>query len=447
MLLFFKIIIHPISGDDWIYGSSYPLNKLFFLEYGWHPGRHISEILYIIPSQIFGKILGISIGNNLLSVRIINSIMGIIMSICFYWVSSQYIINDLTVNQKTNNFTKLFIIILLSFYMQRFTSHMVYSSIVVGGFVLALFAWLPFLYYYYKCCLPLKMMNNKFQTYGIMIVIFYLGTQIIDTAYFITVSLSIMLVFYILGQKFFPDLFEKTKISKKDQNFILILLGTHIVYVFFAFFRNTILSPNQASSRAPHITFDIIEIIHRIKQGPWLQDLSMVIGGLIILYYIYKIIKNKILKKEDFLYLSMCIVSLLWIVILSIINTPIDHPLWLLWLCEINLIFKSYKNNNRIIQLLLPIILLGIFINVFERERKNLNKSGQYYQRDQILVDYYIDAQQNNKKFIIIPVDLANKINLNITEHQKWPLKDISLWMQYHGYSDRYIPITFISNK
>ena len=143
----------------------------------------------------------------------------------------------------------------------------------------------------------------------------------------------------------------------------------------------------------------------------------------------------------------MCIVSLFWIVILSVIGTRINHPLWLLWLCEINIIFKLYKNNTRIIQLIVPIVLLGIFVNVFQRERANLNKTNEYYQRDRILASYFTEAQQNKQESVIIPVDLANKINLNITEHQNWPLRDISAWMKYHGYTDKYIPITFSSNQ
>ena len=447
LLMIFKIIIFPIVGDDFVYGSNYPLNKLFMLKNGWHPGRHISELLNIIPSQVFGKMLGITIGNNLLAIRIINNIIGIGISILFYWVSSCYIINKMIPNQKSNNIIKLFIIILLSFYITRFTALKTDGNMVVGGFFLALFAWLPFLSYYQKGFLQEWMTNNKFQTYGIMLVIYYLGTQVVDTSYFITVSLSMMLVAYIVGQKLLPNFFEKTKIFNEDQNFTLILLGTHIAYGFFCLFRNTVLAPGQIELRPKGFTFDIIEIINKIKFGPFLQDISIIVGGIIILYYIYKIIKNKIIKKEDYLYLSMCIVALFWIVILSVVGTPIDHPIWLLWLCQINIIFKLYKNNNRMIQLIVPIVLLGIFVNVFQRERANLNKPIEWYQRDRILVSYFIEAQQNKQESVVIPIEVAQKINLRVTEHQENPLRDISAWMNYHGYADKYIPITFSSNQ
>ena len=447
LLLILKIIIFPMVGDDFNYGSTYALDKLFMLKTGWHPGRHISELLNIIPSQIFGKMLGIVIGDNLLAIRIINSIMGIAISILFYWVSYNYIITNIFTNQKSNYIIKLFVIVLLSFYIERFTALKTDANMVVGGFVLALFAWLPFVSYYQKGFLPLWMTNNKFQTYGIILVVYYLGTQVVDTSYFVTVSLSMMLVVYILGQKFLPNFFDKTKISNEDQNFTLILLGTHIAYGFFAFFRNTVLAPGQQSFRSSGFRFNIIEVIDRIKSGPLLQDISIIVGVLIILYYIYKIIKNKIVKKEDYLYVSMCIVALFWIVILAVVGTPIEHPLWLLWLCQINIIFKLYKNNNRMIQLIVPIVLLGIFVNVFQRERENLNKSSEYYQRDRILASYFTEAQQNKQESVVIPVELAQKINLHVTEHQNYPLRYISAWMNYHGYTDKYIPITFSSNQ
>ena len=444
LLLILKVILTPINGDDWQYGTTGSISGLFYFGGGeTHPGRHISELLHVIPTQIFGKMLGIVIGNAVLANRIISIIVMTGIFYLFFWVSSSYIIKRITISEKQNTLIKYFIILLL-FYFSNGYYTMTMVSQVTGGYMLALLVWMPFLYFYQNSRLPLWMTNNKFQTYGIMLVVYYLGTQVIDTGYFITVSLSMMLAAYIVGQKLLPDFFEKTKISNEDQNFILSLLGMHIFYGCYAFFRNVV-DTVQINYRTPSVSFDIIEIINRIKVGPWLQNISIIVGGIIILYYIYKIIKNKFIKKEDYLYISMCVVALFWLVILAVVDTRIDHPIWFLWLCEINIIFKLYKSKNKIVLLLLPIVLLGIFVNVFQRERVNLNKSIEYYQRDKILANLFIDAQINNKQTVEIPVDLVEKFEL--PPETSWHTTRIPIWMKYHGYTDRIIPITFSSNQ
>ena len=444
LLLILKVILTPINGDDWQYGTTGSISGLFYFGGGeTHPGRHISELLHVIPTQIFGKMLGIVIGNAVLANRIISIIVITGIFYLFFWVSSSYIIKRITISEKQNTLIKYFIILLL-FYFSNGYYTMTMESQVTGGYMLALLVWMPFLYFYQNSRLPLWMTNNKFQTYGIMLVVYYLGTQVIDTGYFITVSLSMMLAAYIVGQKLLPDFFEKTKISNEDQNFILSLLGMHIFYGCYAFFRNVV-NTVQINYRKQSVSFDIIEIINRIKVGPWLQNISIIVGGIIILYYIYKIIKNKFIKKEDYLYLSMCVVALFWLVILAVVDTRISHPIWFLWLCEINIIFKLYKSKNKIVLLLLPIMLFGIFVNVFQRERISLNKSIEYYQRDKILANLFIDAQINNKQTVEIPVDLVEKFEL--PPETSWHTTRIPIWMKYHGYTDRIIPITFSSNQ
>ena len=441
MLIILKMINLPIHMDDWVYGSSISLSPIFFSGVGMHPGRHISEALHIVPVQILGKNLGIILGDSLLAVKIMSFIINTLAIYGCVMISSFYI--DL--KNKKNIFCILLILLypLLNFFIT--TTQL---SQVLGGFNLALLVWLPF---YQYCCngkLSSIFLENEYATYGIMFVLLYMGTQVTDSSYFALVSLSMMLVAYISGQKFLPQFFEKNNNTSQETRIVLVLLFMHILYGCYAFFRNTVMAPSQYGFRKGGMNFSVVEIINRIKDGPFLQDLSIVFGGIIILYYLYKFITNRKITLKEYLSFSVCVSALFWIVVLSIMGTYKLQVLWILWLCELNILINLYKNNNKIVQLIMPIILFGIFINIFIQEQEyQKNTPSEFYRRDKILIEYFEDVQLNNTESVIIPSDLADKMRLRKVDHTVWPLRDISHWMKYHNYTDEYIPITFSSNQ
>lgn len=55
--LFLLFMNLTIAGDTWVYSATYPINPPFHIG-GHHPGRHISELLAIIPGQIIAPLLG-----------------------------------------------------------------------------------------------------------------------------------------------------------------------------------------------------------------------------------------------------------------------------------------------------------------------------------------------------------------------------------------------------
>ena len=443
MLIIFKMVRLPIRMDDWVFGSIYGIQPIFYSGTGWLNGRNMSELMQNISIQVLAKNLGIILGNSLLGVKIMSFIINTLAIYGCVIISSFYI--DL--KNKKNVFCILLILLQSLLYTYSFTTT-THLSQILGGFNIALLVWLPFYQYYCDGKLAPIFTENEYATYGIMFVLLYMGTQIVDGGYFAFISLSMMLIAYISGQKFLPQFFEKNNNTSQETRIVLVLLFMHILYGCYAFFRNTVMSPYQYGFRKGGMNFSIIEIINKIKDGPFLQDLSIVFGGIIILYYLFKFITNRKIVLKEYLSFAICVSVLFWVVVLSTLGTYKLQVLWVLWLCELNILINLYKNNNKIVQFLMPIILFGIFINIFIQERKYLSStSEEFYRQDKILIEYFEDAQLNNKESVIIPSDLAKKIQLNIGDSTSWPVRDISHWMQYHNYTDRYIPITFSSNQ
>lgn len=318
-----------------------------------------------------------------------------------------------------------------------------YISQILGGFILALLIWYPFYCFYQYGTIPVLEKSYKF--FGIAIVLFFLGTQVMDSNYFLTVSLSIMMVIYLLGQKYYPYIFEKNKFTKNDYISAFMFLGLHIFLGFYAFFRSTVLSHTQLEYRSDGRSFDIRVIYERIFNGPLFQDITIILGMILIFYFIVKFIRNKKILRQDYFYFSCCVVSLVWMILLSsIVYTRLSHSFWLLWVAQFSILLKLYKKGNVAVQLILPILLLGLVIDVFKKEREFLHHTPlEYFKRDQILVEYFVKAQEKGSMEVNIPIILANKID--VSDNNIWEKRTISQWMHYYGYTDRIIPIKFVN--
>lgn len=83
-LFIIKHIALPLRGDDWGYGSILSFQSLFSIQKGIHPGRQVSELLHIVPDQIFTKYLSLIFDNPLLVVRVINNSISIIFIFFLY---------------------------------------------------------------------------------------------------------------------------------------------------------------------------------------------------------------------------------------------------------------------------------------------------------------------------------------------------------------------------
>ncbi len=445
IMMVFRFYTVPLDGDDWAYGI-YTMRDIFSLQKGWLPGRHISEISQIISTSVFGRYMGIVVGDMLTGVKIVHGFVAMVFVSLFCIVSSFYLPKTF-VTRRRDFLIRLLIIMLLFWFAPRLYGHFNHTSQILGGFVFSLFAWLPFLYYYREDDIPNVLVENPIKTYGIMLVVFYLGTQVMDNNYFVMVSLSMMLVAYLLGQKYFPQFFEETKLTEEKRNVLLISNIMYIVYGFFAFYRNTVLAPSQSSFRAGGRSFDLVVILKRITGGGVFANFGMIIGLLLILYFVYTFIKNKKITRENYFYLSLCVASLFWVLILtSIVRTSFGQSLWLLWICEFSLLLKLYKNNNKIVLLLFPVLLFGMFVNVFRKEYAYLLNI-HYFSQDRVLVEYFQEAQRNNLDVVEVPASVTKKYNMRIKDDSKSYHNDrTTKWMKRYGYTDQRIPVIVVED-
>ena len=81
----------PFSIDDWAYSSTVKPAHIYSLSLGAHPGRNISEVICVFIDQVFGVLIGSSIDNIMLGMRISRGIFTTLMAGAFWYLSSLYI--------------------------------------------------------------------------------------------------------------------------------------------------------------------------------------------------------------------------------------------------------------------------------------------------------------------------------------------------------------------
>ena len=458
-LLFFGM---PISFDDWVWGGSDVLDPIYFLKQGWHPGRNISEVLTYLSMQSFGILLGNLFNSPILGVKLATAIMSSFI-IGLIWVVS-YIYVKIWFSESVWNFPYLkkdnvhskiiFVSIILFFFFSFWYNELAFATYFIqikGGLLLALTAWLPFLYFFRYKRLPDFMTSNKVQTYGIMLVVFYIGTQVTDSAYFMMSGLSSALIVYLLGQRLLPNFFEKTILSKKENNFLLILLFTHLGLALFALFRNTYLGAYddyKASNASidPQMFFASAQMYMRTMFSSYeiwgYISIALIIP--IIFFSVFSFIRCKKITLNNYAPFAVAIVSLILIIALTLVRTYVDNVLWVLWLCEFILIFKLYKKNP-LIPIMFPTILLAVFVHIFIADKPRYINIAQ--KNDYKLVQLFQDAEQNELNEIVLTEEEAKSFsNLGIDSESGW--KDsISEWMKYHGYTKDIIKIRIDTNN
>lgn len=439
-----KHLAMPIVGDDWMYGSGYYFQNILSFQNGLHPGRQISEMFHIIPIQILGKYLGVITGEPLLSVKIVSNVLSLILVFLFYVVSTLYLPSAFT-SKRRSYLVNLFFIIMVSTYFERMFNQANFNFMILGTFTFAILTWYLFFLYFRYGALP-SIINNK-SFHGLMIVLFYLSTQIVDNNYLLMISMSGALVVYLLGQQFFPQIFEKDELTPETRKSLFILLGMHILWGCYAFFRNTVTAPDQAAFREGGRTFDLVEIYLRIVALDFYQDISIVVGGITVFYFFIKCIKTRKISRQEYFYFTGSLFALFWIVIYSsVVYTSFGQSLWLLWIVQFSMLVDSFRRKKMLAQLMLPFFLLLLFVDVFYNEQQYIHDLPDgYFIQDKKLIEYFQHAQENNLEKVYIPKDIAKKYRFVITENSNhWPSRDISGWMNFHGITDRNIPIEYV---
>ena len=349
------------SIDDWTFSSVVKTQAIYSLVPGFLPGRNISFFITIFIDQVFGVLIGSSIDNIMLGMRISRGIFTTLIAGSFWYLSSLYI-------EKNKKLASVFLI-LLSGSLPLFYFVFTYFSIGFGGFVFGLLAWLPFYHYLQHGKLPSWMYLKPNQTLGIYLLLFYCGTQITDSFNYMMLGLSLALLCYLLGQKLFPMFFEKNDQSITQNKLLYQLLSSHIILGFFSMYRNIFNIANSGNDwRLSRISFDLVEILKRIKHGGQFgydnifYNLSLLIAGLTIAFYLYKFIKNKKIERQDYFIFSVHVISLCVIFGLAILNSYFTAPLWMLWIVQLRLILDLWDKQNFVISLLLPTAALALAV-------------------------------------------------------------------------------------
>ncbi|SFB90584.1 hypothetical protein SAMN02745150_01268 [Brevinema andersonii] len=430
-LLFMNLII---AGDSWVYSATYPINPPFHIG-GHHPGRHIGELLAIIPGQIIAPLLGNVIHNPFLALKISLSITNVLLMFLLIYVSTYYVKSDLSSSDRKILTILLFFMLFLlptAFHPRlAYGWSYIFHQMMLGSLAISLSVWGFFLYYYENNRFPWNMDAQPYWTIGIMLPLMYIATAGNDTANFITLPLTFLFLCYQLLKMFTPDLFEdKTPISI----LAIILPIFYIVFVLFATFRN-MYRADRTNGIVPAL--NPITWINRIREllSFW-EAWPLVAGAVVGLYYVTKIIKNRCIKKSDFFILITLTATYSSILICAVTGaTYLDLSLWFLWLILLHIAYRSYYSSNTFVLAIMPITLLCLGLLSLIPLRRFVYDMRLMQNDDYKLVQLFQEAEKNKKKEIFLKEsDIKQPLPVGLGwEHQ------ISAWMLVNGYTSEYI--------
>ena len=413
--VFLYYFASPFSIDDWDFSSVIKPDFIYSLNIGRHPGRNISEVIPIFIDQVFGVLIGSSINNMMLGMRISRGIFTALIAGTFWYLSSLYI-------EKNKKLASIFLI-LLSGSLPVFYFVFNYFTSVIGGYVFGLLAWFPFYHYLQHGKLPSWMYLKPNHTLGIYLLLFYCGTQVSDSINYTMLGLSLALLCYLLGQKLFPMFFEKNDQSIDQNKLLYQLLASHIVLGFFGMFRNIFRTTVGAQSwRYGNFHFELFEILKFIKQGGqfgydnMFYQFSLFVAGLTLVFYLYKFIKNKKIERQDYFIFSVYVISLCVIFGLAILNTYFTAPLWMLWIVQLRLILDLWDKQNFVISLLLPTSALALavaHILIFLGPAYQVGRNKFIPRGDEKILELLQEADKNGQTELKIPIEDYYKYHMD----------------------------------
>lgn len=435
LTLFLVYYCLPLTQDEWQYSSVYGITpSLYFPIHGWHMGRHFSEVFYILSLRGLGQLIGAAIGNFYIGIKISQAIFAPAIILSLIYISSLF------VNNKNKSEKQLTIILLLQMFYwvatpNNFPVQWFYTYIaqIMGSVLLTLTAWLPILYFYRKGYLPNFMEKNPYLFYGIMLPVFYIGTQVNDHANWLGLGLSIAALIFLWGHQLFPHFFKP---DIKPSKLLWLLLLTHIAHGLWAVYRNIFSGRFWYQKQVLNFSFE--KIYQTLFSGSIYQDISIILGILIAFWYCYRFFKYKSISRESYLNFSLLVCSLILILTVAIMNTYYSPVLWSLWIAELKVFMDAYNKHKKFFQIFLPLMIFSSFVAMFSDFDQGIAGFEIRQKADaQWLQDIIRTSQQN--QVLILEKDIAERINVIPDSIPDWAL--------HYNYIQKKIPIIITNNK
>ncbi len=444
LFIFSVGFITPVQGDDWYFATFFDVYHIFdFSDYRWQRGRHIADLLMMLPMAIFAQV-GIGFGlEPLMSVKIMHGIFRVIFMLGQFFALSTlvYLFN----NKK--QFKTIFIIVTIfsiQFFKHYYTSglsadYMLNTSAYVGSAALSLAAWLPFAYFWiYDKELDFFNKNpNKLLMAVIYTFVLYAGTFTLEVSSLPIAGLSFfMLCYYIFVDKRVIKCDE----SKDKLPLTIVYYNLAIILLTVISFILTFVGGRGVAQLERMETVTIKNpILNPLGKDGNIIATVVIMGIIYMLYLVIKAIKHKKISKINYIKITLIAVGLLGAFGFSVIG--VSYALSLLFIVSslILCVLDGLRRRTSLSQIGIPVVIILMLFEIFIFYQSNISYNYSA-KTDRKLVELFVDADEKDKDEILLTRSYLTKNKLRFTP-------PVSSYMLQYGYTRDYIKIRVIEDE
>lgn len=431
--------IIPVFGDDFIFATDYEVYNIWnFILNFWSRGRHIGDNLILLNMKPIGMFFMQFGMNPFWALKTSQTILYYIYFLSFFFTISYMVY---LFNNKKNFKTIFFLISPLSFYLfLHFEVSMFYVRVAayVATAALAIFAWIP-IGYFFVYDKEMKIFKNNNALLGFWFFVLYLGTFVQEPSVWPMAGLSFFFVVYI-----FIKILKPNTIYNNDNNkipcSILYLVISHLALTITAFILT--MTGIRAKGQGSRIGIENIDLlIGTFNRTPY-SKIILIASIILLCIIIIRILKNKYIRKLEFIQLSLIITGLLGIAGFMYIGVYYGITMCVLFLfISVILEILQFYNKKLIVSIIVSFIIVVL---CFDTWLIYINNAYTLKNRPDIIAyNLYVEAEKNNDDAIIITQDFDKDnsflyyIPTNFAIYNSY----LSKFMYQYGITSNYIPI------
>lgn len=432
--------IIPVGSDDWYFAKTFSYN-IFDFSYGWwQRGRHIADIVMILPIGVFGKI-GVGFGfDPITSAKVMHGVFRVIYVLGQIFALSTliYLFNN------KRQFKTIFILVVV-FSMQFFTrnatfpDHTLFVSAYIGTAALSLAAWLPLAYFwiYDKELSFFRDNPNKVLVEVMYTFVLYAATFTLETSSLPIAGLSFfMLCYYLFLDKRIikcDESKDKLPFSIIYFNLITIFLTIISITLTFKSGRGRMQEDRLAESNIKDV------ILYPLGKDGNIIATVVIFGIIYMIYLIIKAIKHKKISKIDYIKISLIAIGLLGAFGFSAILVGYALALLFIVASLILFILDGVRRKTILSQITIPLVIILMLFEIFVSYHHDIHNYASA-KVDIKLVELFVEADAKNKNEILLTKNYANKNKLGFN-------RATITYMFDNGYTREIIGIRIIKDE
>ncbi|WP_157142651.1 hypothetical protein [Brachyspira pilosicoli] len=419
-IIFSINFVHGPTNDTFWFSTNFNVfyNIYDFKGYFWQRGRHFADIFIVLSMRPFGTTLinvfnidpfkALIISKSLFSV--FYAFLTIFSISLFVW----------TINNKKNY--KL-IFVLVSLYISYYLINIGYGGInysvtlacYVGGFGFSMFVFYPMIYYfiYGKEILLFKNKNINYMLYFFLI---YFSTFSMEPTSTTLSGFSFFIILYLLfrNTNFFLDDSNKGK----PNFYILFILLLTIILTILSFLLTAFFSGRGEWQSQRIASTTIIEsIVNKFSNLTLFNKILILLGILYLIYFLFILLKNKKINKENYIYFSISFTALFLLLFFYSIDVSTTYAQFiLLFVLFIIILLKNTNNKNIIFSLFSNFIIFFLIftmsLNLLKYHDNVMRGYNTTFRDWNIVIQIYKDAYDNNLDEIVINKDDIENLKL-----------------------------------